>query len=130
MCLNCEIADGPRNVVITPRKDEYNLGDIIECAANANPPPNYRWEEVKTAGKTDGAQLKLTLVATSEQSDASQIYKCIAENLVRGERKTATAEVSVKIIKIGRKGKSDFYLQLNCVERYKVHYLNFFTNTD
>ncbi|KAK2174286.1 hypothetical protein NP493_813g01057 [Ridgeia piscesae] len=68
----------PRDVAVVPEKYYYYAGEMVECAAHANPPARYKWVEMRT-GKVQDIN-----VLTLSKDMLGRKYKCVAYNVIQG----------------------------------------------
>ena len=78
-----------------PVLDSYEPGCRLVCRADANPSPDYRWKDTDTSSIVDGSEI--TIRKNVKEHDAEYLYVCVAENIVRGYKRSASSEFSVKI---------------------------------
>ena len=74
------ISVGSRNVTITPKKDNYQWGDVLSCEAIGNPSPSYTW---RRAHKTIANGPQLTLNEAGLEANRLQNIECIAQNRIK-----------------------------------------------
>src|SRR6218665_3345285 len=71
--------DGPNNLRIVEYKDR------LECSADGDPTPTYRWTRVDTKSSMEGHIILL--------DDNDQIFQCTATNVFGSERKNFTITI-------------------------------------
>jgi hypothetical protein len=69
----------PKNMYISPDKESYEIGEVIDCYADANPAAAYFWQNLDTNERFDGYQLVL-----NESMVGSQPMRCSAANNITG----------------------------------------------
>lgn len=67
----------PKNLYRTPEQDMYEIGDVIECLADANPSATYYWQNLDTLELYDDSRLLVT-----DRLVGSQRMRCHAENTI------------------------------------------------
>lgn|SRR6218665_599124 len=77
------ISDGPMNLSIV----EYE--DHLECSAEGNPTPIYRWTHVESNKSTDERILELNGIVTS---DKDHTFICTASNILSAENTNITVK--------------------------------------
>ena len=88
--------DAPTNLVVTPVKTVYGVGDHIKCSAIGNPIPSYEWTDAGT-NRTIYTGSVLT-IDSSVQPDRNHSFKCTAYNNVTGSRKHVSKTVTFSVI--------------------------------
>lgn len=71
----------PHNLVLEPEESEYYPGDTIICLATGKPTPVIWWRDLATNLTVESD----TLIITEAMFNASQAFKCIASNEVKGQ---------------------------------------------
>ena len=80
-CIEEFCLDGPRNLRIV----EYE--DRLECSADGNPTPTYRWTDVETNRSVEGPVLTLNFDKALD-SDKELNFDCLATNALGTQRKS------------------------------------------
>lgn len=84
------LVDGVRNIVITPHKSEYLVGDTVDCTAEGNPTPQITWQDVTSPRATASNGQRLVIVKTMIGSNK---WTCTASNDVHSSLKQTIAFV-------------------------------------
>ena len=87
--------DAPTNIVVTPVKTVYWVGDHIKCSADGNPIPSYEWTDAETNRTITGSVLTID---SSVQPDRNHSFKCTSYNNVAGSRKHVSETVTFNVI--------------------------------
>lgn len=87
--------DTPRNLVLSPVKSVYVVGDRLKCSADGNPSPSYEWTDIKTNRATNGSFLT---VQEYMKSDQIHSFRCTALNTVAGLKKRISETVTFRVI--------------------------------
>jgi len=69
---------GPKNAVIVPVKQTYDVGDILTCTADGNPSPAYFWQNLRTNELINGN----TFVVTPDLQGTNQTMRCDIRNTI------------------------------------------------
>lgn len=90
------MTDAPKNIVVQPLQDSYDVNSNLTCSADGNPVPEYTWEDMATGAVTYGE----ILVISKEliENDAQYMYKCTAQNTIdnRINKDSVVVTVSIK----------------------------------
>jgi hypothetical protein len=70
----------PQGMYADPQKDEYQVGDVIECFADAYPAASFTWHNLRTNERFPGSLLTIP----QEWSGTSQTLRCQAINIING----------------------------------------------
>jgi len=76
---------GPSGIVVDPLKDNYEVGDVINCTADAFPPATFTWMNLRTAAVIAGS----IIVVEEEWLDKVTPLRCEARNNAGGSLHTA-----------------------------------------
>jgi len=71
---------GPKNMIATPEKTWYEVGDEITCDADAYPPPSFQWQNMRTLEWYPGQ----VYTVLPEDLGYNQTIRCQAMNLIQG----------------------------------------------
>lgn len=69
----------PKNLYRVPEKDSYEIGDEIQCLADANPSATYYWRNLDTLEVWDDNRLLAT-----DRLVGTQRMQCHADNIIDG----------------------------------------------
>jgi len=70
---------GPKNMYRTPEQESYEIGDFIECQADANPSASYFWQNLDTLEIYQDNRLLIT-----DRLVGTQRMRCSASNVIGG----------------------------------------------
>jgi len=85
---------GPQEITIIPRKEFYEVGDVLTCEADAKPPATYIWSNLRTQGTEP---VGATFTVTAALLGTEQIMRCNAYSLIEGTLYTADSFVNVSV---------------------------------
>jgi hypothetical protein len=71
---------GPKNMIIVPVKQRYDVGDILTCSVDANPMAEYFWQNLRTNQVFQGDQVTVL----PEWQGTNQTMRCDARNTIEG----------------------------------------------
>jgi len=69
---------GPKNLVVVPVKQRYDIGDVLTCSADGNPEPSYFWQNLRTNQVFVGNQV----VVLDEWQGTNQTMRCDVRNTI------------------------------------------------
>jgi len=78
---------------VEPLRDEYSVGDVINCSANGWPAPSITWRWINGPA-ADGAVDGRSLTVTEEMKEDRNEWKCIATNNIGEDEWTIMFNVS------------------------------------
>lgn len=70
---------GPKNMYIFPQQDNYQIGDVVTCQADASPAPSYQWQNMRTLDVI-AAQ---SFTVTADFEGLTTTMRCIAQNVIQ-----------------------------------------------
>jgi hypothetical protein len=85
----------PTNMYADPVKplNEYKVGDVLECFADAFPTPTFSWHNLRTNGRIDGSLLTIP----QEWEGFDNAMRCDAYNTINGFRFNREHHVTVNV---------------------------------
>jgi hypothetical protein len=69
---------GPKNIVIVPVKQRYDIGDILTCTADGNPEPTFFWQNLRTNQVFAGNQV----IVLDDWQGTNQTLRCDSRNTI------------------------------------------------
>jgi len=89
------LTDAVTNVKIYPNSGQYSIGDQLNCTADGIPTPNYKWQSlgVSTPKVVSGQILRVT----EEMVNTKHTFQCQAFNVVAGERKSSSENITFSV---------------------------------
>jgi hypothetical protein len=85
---------GPQNLEVTPIKEIYNIGDVLTCTADSNPPSTFVWTNMRTL-VTEPAGPTFTI--TEDLAGFEQVMRCHTEVFIEGSLYTQNIFVNVTV---------------------------------
>ena len=70
----------PINIYFYPEKDEYEVGDVITCSADAKPAAAYFWQNLRTLDIIYDA----AIMVSSDMRGFATHMRCQAQNVILG----------------------------------------------
>jgi len=85
----------PKNMYADPVKplNEYEVGDVLECFADAYPTASFQWHNLRTNERTDGSLFTIH----SGFVGFEQLMRCEATNLINGMVYTGELLITVRV---------------------------------
>ena len=68
----CNGLDEPWSAFIATRRNVLQVGDTLDCSADANPPATFQWTDLETGNVFNGSQLNIS------STRPVQCYRCMA----------------------------------------------------
>jgi hypothetical protein len=91
---NITVNWGPKEMTIIPRKDFYEVGDVLTCEADARPEPTFVWSNLRTLiTEEPGA----TYTVPADLVNTAQQMRCNARTVVDGSLLTGDSFVDVYV---------------------------------
>lgn len=88
---------GPENVHMTPRKDIYDVGDVLTCSVDTKPPSTYRWTNMNTLiTEPVGA----TFLITEALAGAEWTMRCNTEVFIEGSAYVQNGFINITVAAI------------------------------
>ena len=85
---------GPQQLEVTPIKDSYDIGDVLTCTADSNPPAAFVWTNMRTLIQEPVGP---TFIITEELAGLEQVMRCHAEVFIEGSLFTQNVFVNVSV---------------------------------
>lgn len=83
----------PQAMSVTPKQDEYKVGDVLECFADAFPAASYIWHVLETNERLPGSLLTIP----QEWEGTVQELRCQAINVISGTEYSSDFYVDIFI---------------------------------
>lgn len=78
--MRIEVYWPPQDMYASPQKDDYLVGDVIECFADAFPSAGFTWHNLRTNERIPGSLLTIP----QSWEGTSQTLRCQAVNVING----------------------------------------------
>lgn len=85
---------GPQNLEVTPIKDVYNIGDVLTCTADSNPPSTFVWTNMRTLVTEPAGP---TFTVTEELAGFTTVMRCHTEVFIEGSLYTQNIFLNVTV---------------------------------
>jgi len=85
---------GPQEITIIPRKDFYEVGDVLTCEADGKPEPRFTWTNMRTLVTEPPGP---TFTIKEELLGTEQLMRCNANSLIEGSIYVADSFANVSV---------------------------------